>query len=52
MLVSCHVYIYIYEQTEKSYTGYVEIDVLRRAGYIWALKEEVIVFIGYTMLLL
>ncbi len=46
MLVSYHVYIYIDEHTEKSYTGYVKIDILRQAGYIWALKEELIVFIS------
>ncbi len=46
MLISYHVYIYIDEQTEKSYTGYVTIDVLCQAEYIWALRKELIVFIS------
>ncbi len=46
MLMSYHAYIYIDEQTEKSYTGYVTIAVLRQAGYIWALRKELIVFIS------
>ncbi len=46
MLISYHVYIFIDEQTEKSYTGFVKIDVLRQARYIWALKEELIIFMS------
>ncbi len=53
MLISYHVYIYIDEQTEKSYTRYFTIDILRQAGYIWALRKELIVFyVNFTMLLL
>ncbi len=47
MLVSYYVYIYINEHTEKSYTRYAMTNILYQAGYIWALRKGLYVFMSF-----